>query len=210
MTTLEQLDDLLGQAGTRQLDSAECLTLVELLSAIPGRARAVVEALAHQRDAAAVEALLRLPTDTRGVVEGLFAALRGGVVRERVDGQPGARMLAIEFRSSSSRRFPSVLERAQRAFADELERLRIDDVIHYRVAIFEHRPTHPSLGRRVRGKAIDLEALHRDLLRVRGVRVWLNGWRLDDASPLRPPVRVHLLRAWLDWATQASSTREHE
>ncbi|MCA9684999.1 MAG: hypothetical protein KC457_22645, partial [Myxococcales bacterium] len=41
---------------------------------------------------------------------------------------------------------------------------------------------------------------HRELLRIRGVRLWLNGWCLDDRSAIRPPARVPLLRGWLDWA----------
>jgi hypothetical protein len=197
---LAAIDALL--ARPERLDASECLLLVEGLSDAPGRARRVVERLAAQRDAAAVDALLRLPSQTRGVVEGLFAALRSGVARARVDGRPGERMVALEFLRSDARRFASLLERAEAAFPDELEHLHGPGRGRpiYRVALFEHRPARPSLRRRARDRALDLETLHRSLLRLRGVRVWINGWSFDDHSSLGPPSRVPLLRAWLDWA----------
>lgn len=202
------LDALLGRA--EPLDASECLMLVEALHEAPGRARRVVERLAAQRDAASVEALLRLPTGTSGVVEGLFAALRRGVARTRVDGQAGERMVAIEFRRSDARRFAPLLERTEAAFGGELEHLRSPSERGpiYRVALFERRPARPSLRRRVSERALELEYLHRSLLRLRGVRVWINGWSFDDHSSLRPPARVPLLRAWLDWASASSSTAE--
>lgn len=207
--SLAMLDALLGRS--EPLDADECLALIEALHDAPGRMRRVVERLSGQRDAAAVEALLRLPTGTSGVVEGLFAALRRGVARTRVDGQAGERMVAIEFRRSEARRFATVLERTEAAFGPELEHLRghTSATRHggpiYRVALFERRPVRPSLRRRVREHALELEHLHRSLLRLRGVRVWFNGWSFDDHSSLRPPARVPLLRAWLDWASSESS-----
>jgi hypothetical protein len=194
------LDALL--ARPEPLASSECMQLVEGLSEAPGRTRRVVERLAAQRDAAAVEALLRLPKGTSGVVEGLFAALRRGVARSRVDGRPTERMLAIEFRRSEARRFAPLLERAEQVFGSELEHLIGPGrrVPLYRVALFERRPERPSLRRRIRELAVELELLHRSLLRLRGVRVWINGWSFDDHSSLGPPSRVPLLRAWLDWA----------
>jgi hypothetical protein len=115
-------------------------------------------------------------------------------------------MVAIEFRRSEARRFTSVLERSEAAFGGELEHLRgtTQRAPIYRVALFERRPARPSLRRRVSERALELEHLHRSLLRLRGVRVWLNGWSFDDHSSLRPPSRVALLRAWLDWACAES------
>ena len=191
---LALLDTLLGRP--EPLDASECLSLVDALGEVPGRSRRVVERLASQRDAAALDALLRLPSGTAGVVEGSFAGFRRGVARTRVDGRRAERMLSIEFRQSEARRFGALLERAELAFAAQLEHLQADVPV-YRVALFED----PSLRRRARELALELEALHRSLLRLRGVRVWINGWRVDDASPLRPPSRVALLRAWLDWAS---------
>jgi hypothetical protein len=202
---LVELDALLALAESGPLDAAACRRMVELSAAVPGRLRRVVTALTHQRDAAAVEALLALPPGGPSIVEGVFAALRRGVTRRRPDGEPFPRMLALEFRSSSSRRFPALVERASAAFGEQLERIRVGTKLHYRVAILERttdgrREAGSSLGERVAPVELDLESLHRDLGRLRGVRLWLNGWRFDDDSPLRPRTRAPLLRGWLEWA----------
>lgn len=197
---LAQLDALLLHARTNPLDAGACATLVELSATLPGRRTRVVDALRRQRDSAAVDALLSLPNRTPGVVEGVFNGIRHGVARLRTDGSGSARMLALEFRSSKSRRFPALVERASSAFGAKLERLRVADYLVYRFAIFE-RAEAPALPELVRPLALDIESIHRDLLRLRGVRLWLNGWCFDDRSTLRPPVRVPLLRGWLDWAT---------
>lgn len=198
--TLAQLDGLLARARTQPLDAAACRTLIGLSAALPGRRARIVEALRRQRDSAAIDALLTLPNQTPGVVEAVFAGLRHGVARPRADGSTCPRMLALEFRSSRAQRFPALVERATAAFGAQLERLRVADMLHYRLAIFE-RAGSPPLPTVVRPLALDIEGLHRDLLRLRGVRLWLNGWCFDERSPLRPPVRVPLLRGWLEWAT---------
>jgi len=189
---LTEVDGLLALAdsGTR-LDAEDCLRLVERTRQAPGRWGRVVRSLSAQRDAAAVDALLRVPAGASGVVEGVFQALRAGVVR------PGASaMVALEFRSSKSRRFPALLARAHASFGDQLERLRIDGALYYRLALFVPE------RRRVAALELDLERIHRDLQRLRGVSLWLNGWRFDDRSSLRPAARGPLLRAWLDWALE--------
>jgi hypothetical protein len=200
LEALTALDELLAHADGRALDARECATLVEGSAALPGRRARVVEVLRRQRDAAALDALLSLPSPTPGVVEAVFAGLRHGVARLRSDGSAFPRMLALEFRSSTARRFPALVERAIAAFGPELERLRVDDTLHYRFAVFE-QPHDRALSDRVRPLALDIEAIHRDLIRLRGVRLWLNGWCFDDRCALRPPVRVPLLRGWLEWAT---------
>ena len=197
---LAQLDALLLHARTSPLDASACAMLVELSEALPGRRARVVEILRRQRDAVALDALLALPSRTPGVVEGVFAGLRHGVARPRADGSTSPRMLALEFRSSKARKFPALVERATAAFGGNLERLRTDDTLVYRFAIFEAGEPR-ALPELVRPLALDIESIHRDLLRLRGVRLWLNGWCFDDGSSLRPPVRVPLLRGWLDWAT---------
>jgi len=205
---LTLLDALLDRAREQALDASACATLVELSAELPGRRARVVEALGRQRDAAALDGLLALPSQTPGVVEGLFAGFRHGVARRRASREPSGlivspRMLALEFRSSKSRRFPALVERATAAFGAGLERLRVGDALHYRFAVFERDPAGSGEARlctRVRPLALDIEGIHRDLLRLRGVRLWLNGWCFDDRSPLRPPVRVPLVRGWLDWA----------
>lgn len=197
---LAQLDALLLHARSSPLDASACAALVELSATLPGRRARVVEVLRRQRDAVALDALLALPSRTPGVVEGVFAGLRHGVARPRSDGSTFPRMLALEFRSSKAHRFPTLVERASAAFGAKLERLRVADALVYRFAIFEPRETR-ALPELVRPLALDIESIHRDLLRLRGVRLWLNGWCFDDDSSLRPPVRVPLLRGWLDWAT---------
>jgi hypothetical protein len=203
-SSLAVLDALLDRA--EPLDAGECLTLVDALDQVPGRSRRVVERLATQRDAAAIEALLRLPSGTAGVIEGLFAALRRGVARTRSDGRSSERMLGIEFRRSDARRFAALLERAELAFGSELEHLCTPAGSLFRIAIFERPSSRPSLRQRAREHAVELEHLHRSLLRLRGSRVWINGWSFDDRSNLRPPARVPLLRAWLDWASADEPT----
>src|SRR5690606_21055159 len=105
-----------------------------------------------------------------------------------------------------ARRFPALVERATAAFGGQLERLRVADALHYRFAMFERADPIP-LSVRVRPLALDIEGLHRDLLRLRGVRLWLNGWCFDEQSTVRPPVRVPLLRGWLNWATSEPRDR---
>jgi len=197
---LTQLDALLTLAETAPLARRDCLRVSELVALAPGRLRRVVAALARQRDAAAVEALLALPPETRGVVEAVYAALRHGVTR--CDPERGAcpRMCALEFRSSTARRFPALLARASAAFGPALERIRVDGTLHYRFALFEDRPAKPSLAERAAPLELDLLALHRDLARLHGTRLWLNGWLFDDDGALGHNARTALLRGWFEGA----------
>jgi hypothetical protein len=216
---LIELDGLLALARSSPLGRDACQRLIELAPTVPGRTRQIVEALGRQCDAAAVDALLELPSATPGVIEALFGALRRGVVRQAVDGHEFPHMLALEFRSSKSRRFVSLLERAAAAFGSELERIRIDTRLHYRFALIEAggealntaSPGGPralgggealnaaSLRERAAPVELDVEQLHRDLTRLRGVRLWLNGWCFDDRSNVAPRTRTPLLHAWFEW-----------
>jgi hypothetical protein len=204
VAALAELDALLDRARTQVLDAGACAALIRLSATLPGRRPRVVDALRRQRSSAALDALLALPSGTPGVIEAVFAGLHHGVARPRPDGSSCPRMLALEFRSSKSRRFPALVERATAAFGARLERLRVAEILHYRFAVFERpypddeRVTLPAV---VRPLVLDIESIHRDLLRLRGVRLWLNGWCFDDDSSLRPAVRAPLLRAWLDWAS---------
>ena len=47
---------------------------------------------------------------------------------------------------------------------------------------------------------LDLAWLHTRLLRLRGSRLWLGGWRFDVDDPLGPAAQGHLLQAWLRFA----------
>lgn len=198
-TPLARLDALLERS--EPLDAHECSLVVAALDELPGRTRRVVERLARQRDAAGVDALLRLPSGTAGVVEALFAAFRRGVVRPRADGLPGRAMLALEFRRSDARRFDELLARAELAFGPALEHLSLADRAIYRVGLFEQPGARQRLRREAGELALELEHLHRALLRLRGTRLWINGWRFDDHASVRPPARAALLHAWLAWAS---------
>lgn len=175
--------------------------MIELAPAVPGRMRRIVETLGRQGDAAAVEALLELPSGAPGIVEALFGAVRRGVVRRGVDGHEFPHMLALEFRSSKSRRFPVLLAHASAAFGPKLERIRVGARLHYRVALIESQdgPLREQAG----PIELDVEHLHRELARLRGARLWLNGWCFDDGSNIAPKIRAPLLRAWFQWASQA-------
>lgn len=206
---LTELDGMLALARTGPLAPDGCRRLLELAPEVPGRTRQIVDALARQCDAAAVDALLELPPGAPGIIEGLFAALRHGVVRRASSEHEFPHMLALEFRSSPSRRFPGLLARASAAFGSELERLRIDGRLHYRFALLE--PTVHEHGSSLRERAIpielDVEQLHRDLARLRGVRLWLNGWCFDDHSKIAPRARTPLLHAWFEWVHTDADVR---
>jgi hypothetical protein len=208
---LTELDGMLALARTGPLASDRCRRLLELAPEVPGRARQIVEVLARQCDAAAVDVLLELPPQTPGIIEGLFAAVRHGVVRRAGDGHEFPHMLALEFRSSPSRRFPGLLARASAAFGSELERIRVDARLHYRFALIEDTANErgPRLRERAAPVELDVEQLHRDLGRLRGVRLWLNGWCFDDHSKMAPRARTPLLRAWFEWVHTQAQAREN-
>lgn len=195
---LAEVDALL--AGP--LDAGPCARLAALTAEVPGRARAIVGALAAARSGAAVDALLTLPPTTPGVVEGVHQAIRLGV--RRIIGDAAApELLALEFRGSRSRAFPDLLARAIAAFPS-LERLEVAGELWYRIALGpgdDRRALRRVLG----GHAHDLVYLHGRLGRLRGTRLWLNGWCLATAGPWTPAHQVHWIRAWIDRALAAEA-----
>jgi hypothetical protein len=90
-------------------------------------------------------------------------------------------------------------------FPQELEHLSVSGHDHWRVGIAEGRGT---LAGRTSALAADLQWLHRRLSRLRGTRLWLNGWCLQEegASPVSAAVQAHLLQAWLAWAATQTHT----
>lgn len=195
---LAELDANLAAALAGSLSADACARCVELASAAPGKMRAVAEALAAQRTAPAVDALLRLPVRTPGVLEGVFQAIRHGVARRRPDTGAFARRLALDFRHGRARDFATIVERAHRAFgadhaeAGRFERLSLDDHPCYRVTVTPgHWPP---------GLAVDVAWLQRRLGRLRGSRLWLNGWCFPQDGPMPPAAQAHLVDAWLAWA----------
>jgi hypothetical protein len=200
---LDTLESLVAQAREGTLSAERCARAVNLATSTPGRRRDVAELLAAQRSAPAVDALLRLPVRTPGVVEGVFQALRQGVARLRPDGEPFPRRLALDFRHARARDFAQLLERAYAVATHDpstavaFERLAVDDRPHYRLGVSPG--TWPS------GLAADVQWLHRRLARLRGTRLWLNGWCFPQDGEVRAPAQTHLVEAWLDWAREARS-----
>lgn len=201
---VEIAQGLLERAGRVPLDAAECLRLVEQIRLAPGLVRRAAHALSAQCDAASLEALLTLPPGVPGVVEGAYKAMHGGVVRIRHDATPSPAMLALDFRRSRAQGFAAVLTRAHAVFGDGLEALDVDGRRHYRVGLHEGRGT---LAGRSAAAAADVQWLHAHLARLRGTRLWLNGWCFPSDGPLRAPVQVHLVRGWLSWAAARTETR---
>lgn len=200
---LTRLDALLARARKGAPSAAQTQEMVDLLRLVPGRVRPVAEALAATRSSAGVEALLQIPPSVPGVVEGLYQALAHGVSRARVDGSPCVPQLAVEFVHSRSRRFPELLARAHAAFGEGLRRFDVAGKVHYRFGLEQGRGT---LAGRVAVVSHDLTWLHRQLSKLKGSRLWINGWCFPVDGPFGSAVQVHLVRAWLNWAGQQTQT----
>lgn len=198
------LDQRLRQADRGPLRPDACVQMVEQVRLVPGYAKRVAHALSAQRTAGAVEALLLMPPNVPGVVEGLHQAFFHGVSRTRLDGEPCSPMLALDFRRSRSRAFEEVLLRAQAVFGDAFEVLRVADQTYYRVGLQAGRGT---LAGRAAAVAHDLQWLHGRLGKLKGTRLWLNGWPFPSEGPISGAVQVHLVRAWLLWAATQTQTR---
>lgn len=200
----EALELLLGRARRSPLGAADCQRLLEHVAHVPGRLRQVAHALSAQRDAAAVDALLQLPPHVPGVVEGVHAAITAGVTRRRRDGEPCPPILALDFRRSRAKAFLEVLARAQQVFGPDFEHLDVDGQPCFRACVREGRGT---LAGRVAAIAQDVQWLHGRLGRLKGTRLWLDGWCFPVDGPWRAPIQVHLVRAWLGWAAGRTETR---
>lgn len=195
---------LLDRARRTPLSAAECHRLVEDIRLTPGLLRRAAHTLSAQCDAAALEALFTLPAGVPGVVEGAFKAMRAGVLRTRQGGGHCPAMLALDFRRSRAKGFDDALSRARAVFEDGLEALDVGGRVHYRILVHEGRGT---LAGRAAAASGDLQWLHARLARLRGTRLWLNGWCFPEDGPLRAPVQVHLVRGWLAWAATQTETR---
>jgi hypothetical protein len=195
---------LLDRAARSPLSAPECAELVEALRLAPGMLRRAAHALSAQADAAAVDALLTLPPGVPGVVEGLYRAMRGGVARRRRDGTDCPLFLALDFRRSRARAFDAALDRARAVFGDALEALDVDGRAHYRLLLARGPGT---LAGRAAAAAHDVQWLHTRLGKLRGARLWLNGWCFPQDGPISPAIQVHLVRGWLSWAATQTETR---
>ncbi|MCA9694256.1 MAG: hypothetical protein KC636_32015 [Myxococcales bacterium] len=211
----DELDALLARSDP--LDAEACARAARLALQIPGRLRAVAHKLGQQRSAVAVDALLTLPTRTPGVVEGLYQAVRAGVTR-RFTGDDGVRaapgVLALEFSRSRARSFPELLRRCQLAFGEQLERMEQAGVARYRITLWarplasddglaRYRIDAPARGPDPRAAGEAFTWLHGRLSRLRGTRLWVNGWALPHTlrrDGITPAIQAHLVHAWLEWA----------
>jgi len=144
-----------------------------------------------------------LPAQVPGIVEALFGAFGHGVTRARFDGSPGVAMLALDFRRGRTAAFAEVVERAQHVFGDGFVLLDVDGTLHHRVLLDARRGT---LAGRAAAMAHDIVWLHGRLAKLRGTRTWLNGWCFADEGPIKPAAQIHLVRAWLGWASRQLAT----
>lgn len=200
---LQSLESLLARAGRETLDAHACARMVELSGLVPGWIKRVAHALSAQRSAAAVDALRRMQPGVPGVVEGLYQAFAHGVVRTRPDGTEAPAMLALDFRRSRSRGFEDLLDRARAVFGDGCETLRVGGKIHYRVSLFGGRGT---LAGRAAAISHDVGWLHGKLAKLKGTRLWLNGWSFESSGAFKGPVQAHLVGGWLSWAATQTQT----
>lgn len=196
---------LIDRARRGPLSPQQCQRLVEhVLAAAPGLLKPAAHALSAQRDAAAVDALICLPPSVPGVIEGVYGAVVHGVRRVRRDGKACPAMLAMDFRRSRAKAFEEILARAQRVFGANLEPLIVGTRPQFRFSLQEGRGT---LAGRVAAATVDVQWLHARLAKLKGARLWLNGWRFDAEGPIRASAQVHLVRGWLTWAASQTETR---
>ena len=201
---LAELNVLLARA----LDDDACARLAALAVQVPGRQRMITTALGQHATAAAVVALRALPPAAPGVLDALLRCFGRGVASVYVAGPaPEAPLLALDFRGSRARGFPDLVARGQaiaaRCDAAEFVALAIAGRPHYRLTFWTGRGPAAALAAGLRAAQLDLVWLHGRLVRLRGSRLWLGGWRFDADDPLGPAVQAHLLQAWLRHAEHA-------
>ncbi len=134
-------------------------------------------------------------------------------------------VLALDFRSSRSRQFPALLRRARLSFGSALERLDIGAAgtnsaknTVYRLAVWgpeidphvdadasldRWRPDVPKKPPQLSTLADEFTWLHAQLGKLRGTRLWINGWCFPHTrvrAEITQAVQVHLVRAWVEWA----------
>lgn len=195
---LRELDALL--AGP-ELDDAAVARAMALVAHAPGRLRAVVAALARAGTPAAIEALLGVP-QVPGALEAVARALARGLTRALPGPVAAPVFFALDFRGSRARPFPDLLRRAQLVAADpagalRLDVLRVDGRPAYRLSFWPGTlPPRPRAAL-ARARAADLALLHGRLARLRGTRLWLNGFCFADDGPVSVAAQGHLLTAWL-------------
>lgn len=210
---LKRLDALLADAKNGRLNRDECHELVALSQFFPGRRRAIASVLGRQCSAAAVDALLMLPADLPGVVEGLYRALAHGVTRSfETPDHHAPQLIALVFRRSRARQFTTYLHRAM-ALGGAFEQLEHDGQLSFRIALRPQRAAARTLGDiapqtpgfacppdKLAHYAGEFQWLHRRLAKLRHSELWINGWSFTGTAPhrLSPAVQEHLVRAFFD------------
>jgi hypothetical protein len=205
---LQELDGLLSRPTLRP---AHCRTLVTLVELVPGRRADVARCLAQEMTrkqgpevSAILACILELPSELPGVSESVTHAVRRGISRLRPDGTPCPAMLAIDFPASRTRDLPELVDRARRFAAHtetRFDSLRLRSTKRSRVGRSCFRlwlSESEALGRSLRTAAGHLTYLHRRLVRLKGTRLWIDGWCFQQDDPLRPAVQAYLVQAWID------------
>ncbi|MBZ5709020.1 hypothetical protein [Nannocystis pusilla] len=198
---LHELDALLAGPG---LDDRAVARAVALVARVPGRLRAVVAALAAAGTPVAVAALLGSP-QVPGALEAVARALARGLTRALPGADAAPVFFALDFRGSRARPFPDLLRRAQLLAGEpsgalRLDVLRVDDRPAYRLSFWPDTLAPRPRATLARACAADLALLHGRLARLRGTRLWLNGFCFDPDGPVSVAAQSHLLRAWLAWS----------
>lgn len=213
-----ELDALLAAGRAHGFDWTDAHRCVDLLDFVPGRTAVVARALDDALDASSLDALWRLPPDVPGVLEGAHRGIRRGLSRpwpmrgsERpVEGLAmrfAPRRLAIDFPASRARHFPATLARAHESLGagatpldaplrTRLEALEVGRKRHYRACVDLSPQT--TLSDQKGDVAVEFEQLRGNLARLKGVRLWINGWQVGARVPVPDRARALLVAAWFE------------
>lgn len=200
---MSELGRLLDR-GSKKLNATQCERMVQLVQLVPGWVKRVAQLLSAQRSSAGAQSLQKLPAGVPGVVEGLHKALLQGLTRTRVDGSVAPPMLAIDFRHSRAKQFEELLSRAMGSFGDGLASFRVHGKLQYRCGL---QATRGTLAGQAAATAHELSWLHARLTKLRGTRLWLNGWCFPADGTFGAGAQTHLLQAWFSWASTQTHTR---
>ena len=188
-------------AEAAPLDVEACARAVELAARVPGWRRQLCAALSATPSDEAAAALLKLPREVPGRIEGIYRAIRRGARRPRPGGHAPS-MLAFEFRRSRAADFEQVLAVIADHLSGQLEHLHVDHKARFR---FRIDPLFAARG--AAGLQSQLEWIQPRLSKRAGTRMWINGWAFDQDGPVSVHSHGPMMSAWLDWARGSAQTR---